>query len=99
VNNLGATDAEKAAEQAKRRRRWRSKKAVAPDSILNWTGTLLVGLGETLVLLYLLRPARATCFCRMLVRVDAHVGRQESASKSATMISKNISNYLFSVRR
>ena len=53
VNNLGATEAEKRVEQQKTPT-VEVKYSRGPGSILNWTGTLLAGIGETLVLLYLL---------------------------------------------
>jgi predicted PurR-regulated permease PerM len=49
VNNLGATDEEK-----KQAPTVEVKDSRGTTSILNWTGTLLAGVGETLVLLYLL---------------------------------------------
>src|SRR5664280_3284161 len=53
VNNLGATEAEKK-EAQKQAPTVEVKDSRGTSSILNWTGTLLVGIGETLVLLYLL---------------------------------------------
>jgi predicted PurR-regulated permease PerM len=53
LNNLGATEKEKRDEQ-KKAPVVEVKTRRGSDSILNWTGTLLVGIGETIVLLYLL---------------------------------------------
>ena len=53
MNDLGATEAEKKAEQ-KKSPTIEVKDSRGASSILNWTGTFLAGVGETLVLLYLL---------------------------------------------
>jgi predicted PurR-regulated permease PerM len=95
VNNLGATDAEKAAEQAKTPT-LEVKESRGTSSILNWTGTLLVGLGETLVLLYLLL-ASGDLFLQKLVRVMPTLADKKSAVEISHEIQQNISNYLFSV--
>src|SRR5450756_648124 len=49
VNNLGATEAEQ-----KQAPTMELKTNRVPSTFINWTGTLLAGIGETLVLLYLL---------------------------------------------
>jgi predicted PurR-regulated permease PerM len=95
VNNLGATDAEKAAEQEKTPT-LEVKESRGTSSILNWTGTLLVGLGETLVLLYLLL-ASGDLFLQKLVRVMPTLHDKKSAVEISHEIQQNISNYLFSV--
>jgi hypothetical protein len=53
VNNLGATEEEKKEAQEKAPV-VEVKDSRGTSSILNWTGTFLGGVGETLVLLYLL---------------------------------------------
>ncbi|MGA2248887.1 MAG: hypothetical protein ABSH48_28370, partial [Verrucomicrobiota bacterium] len=53
MNNLGATAEEKIAEQ-KRMPTVEVQCSRGTSSILDWTGTLLAGIGETLVLFYLL---------------------------------------------
>ena len=95
VNNLGATDAEKAAEQEKTPT-LEVKESRGTSSILNWTGTFLVGLGETLVLLYLLL-ASGDLFLQKLVRVMPTLADKKSAVEISHEIQQNISNYLFSV--
>ena len=95
VNNLGATDAEKAAEQEKTPT-LEVKESRGTSSILNWTGTLLVGLGETLVLVYLLL-ASGDLFLQKLVRVMPTLSDKKRAVEVSHEIQQNISNYLFSV--
>ena len=95
VNNLGATDAEKAAEQEKTPT-LEVKESRGTSSILNWTGTLLVGLGETLVLVYLLL-ASGDLFLQKLVRVMPTLSDKKRAVEISHEIQQNISNYLFSV--
>jgi predicted PurR-regulated permease PerM len=95
VNNLGATDAEKAAEQEKTPT-LEVKESRGTSSILNWTGTFLVGLGETLVLLYLLL-ASGDLFLQKLVHVMPTFRDKKRAVEISHEIQQNISNYLFSV--
>jgi len=95
VNNLGATDAEKAAEQ-KKMPTVEVKDSRGTGSILNWTGTLLVGIGETLVLVYLLL-ASGDLFLQKLVRVMPTFRDKKRAVEINHEIQQNISNYLFSV--
>ena len=95
VNNLGATDAEKAAEQEKTPT-VEVKESRGTSSILNWTGTLLVGIGETLVLVYLLL-ASGDLFLQKLVRVMPTLSDKKRAVEISHEIQQNISNYLFSV--
>jgi predicted PurR-regulated permease PerM len=95
VNDLGATDAEKAAEQEKTPT-LEVKESRGTSSILNWTGTLLVGLGETLVLVYLLL-ASGDLFLQKLVRVMPTLSDKKRAVEISHEIQQNISNYLFSV--
>ena len=95
VNNLGATDAEKAAEQ-KKTPTFEVKETRGAGSILNWTGTLLAGIGETLVLVYLLL-ASGDLFLQKLVRGMPTLHDKKSAIEFSHEIQQNISNYLFSV--
>jgi len=95
VNNLGATDAEKAAAQEKTPT-LEVKESRGTGSILNWTGTLLVGIGETLVLAYLLL-ASGDLFLQKLVHVMPTLSDKKRAVEVNREIQQNISNYLFSV--
>jgi predicted PurR-regulated permease PerM len=90
VNELGATDQEQ-------------KKVTAVElktsrfpGIFNWTGTFLVGVGETLVLLYLML-ASGDLFLQKLVRVMPTMGDKKRAVEISHEIQHNISNYLFAV--
>jgi predicted PurR-regulated permease PerM len=91
VNNLGATEEEK-----KKTPMVEVKDSRGTSSILDWTGTLLVGIGETLVLLYLLL-ASGDLFLQKLVRVMPTLRDKKSAVEISHEIQQNISNYLFSV--
>ena len=95
VNNLGATDEEKKEEQ-KKAPTLEIKETRGTSSILNWTGTLLMGLGETLVLLYLLL-ASGDLFLQKLVHVMPTLHDKKRAVEISHEIQQNISNYLFSV--
>ena len=95
VNNLGATDAEKAAAQGKTPT-LEVKEGRGTGSILNWTGTFLVGIGETLVLTYLLL-ASGDLFLQKLVHVMPTLSDKKRAIEVNREIQQNISNYLFSV--
>jgi len=95
VNNLGATDAEKAAAE-KKSPTLEFKESRGTSSILNWTGTLLAGLGETLVLAYLLL-ASGDLFLQKLVHVMPTLSDKKRAVEVSREIQQNISNYLFSV--
>ena len=91
VNNLGATDEEK-----KQAPTVEVKDSRGTTSILNWTGTLLAGVGETLVLLYLLL-ASGDLFLQKLVHVMPTFRDKKRAVEISHEIQQNISNYLFSV--
>ncbi len=95
VDNLGATDMEKAAAQEKTPT-LEVKESRGTGSILNWTGTLLAGLGETLVLAYLLL-ASGDLFLQKLVHVMPTLSDKKRAVEVNREIQQNISNYLFSV--
>ena len=90
VNNLAATEEEQ-------------KKAPAVEiktnrvpSFINWTGTFLAGLGESLVLLYLIL-ASGDLFLHKLVRVMPTMRDKKRAVDISHEIQQQISNYLFSV--
>jgi predicted PurR-regulated permease PerM len=95
VNNLGATEAEK-----------REAQKIAPTvqlkdnhssvSAINWTELFLMGLIETLVLLYLLL-ASGDLFLQKLVHVMPTLGDKKRAVEISHEIQQNISNYLLSV--
>ena len=95
LNDLGATKEEKKAEQ-KISPTVEVKVTEGNRSILNWTGTLLVGIGETLVLLYLLL-ASGDLFTQKLVHVMPTLRDKKRAVEINREIQLNISHYLFSV--
>jgi len=95
VNDLGATEEEKK-EQQKKTPTVKVEDNRGTGSILNWTGTLLVGIGETLVLLYLLL-ASGDLFLQKLVRVMPTLNDKKRAVEISHEVQHNISNYLFSV--
>lgn len=96
VSDLAVTTEGKKAEQKKDPT---VKVKISDDhrsSILNWTGTLLVGIGETLVLLYLLL-ASGDLFIQKLVHVMPTWRDKKRAVEINREIQHNISHYLFSV--
>jgi predicted PurR-regulated permease PerM len=95
MNNLGETEEEKIAEQ-KQAPTVEVKYSRGASSILNWTGTFLAGIGETLVLLYLLL-ASGDLFLQKLVRVMPTLHDKKRAVEISHEIQQNISNYLSSV--
>ena len=95
VNNLGATEAEKKEEQ-KKAPTVQVKDSRGTSSFLNWTGTFLAGVGETLVLLYLLL-ASGDLFLQKLVHVTPRLSDKKRAVEISHEIQQNISKYLFSV--
>jgi predicted PurR-regulated permease PerM len=95
VNDLGATKQEKQAAQEKAPL-VEVKDTRGTSSMLNWTGTFLAGVGETLVLLYLLL-ASGDLFLQKLVRVMPTLRDKKRAVEISREIQQNISNYLFSV--
>jgi len=95
VNNLGATEEEKKEEQ-KKAPTVEVKDSRGTGSFLNWTGTFLAGIGETLVLLYLLL-ASGDLFLQKLVHVMPTFRDKKRAVEISHEIQQNISNYLFSV--
>ena len=95
VKDLGATEEEKKEEQ-KKAPTVEIKDTRGTSSILNWTGTFLAGVGETLVLLYLLL-ASGDLFLQKLVHVMPTLRDKKRAVEISHEIQQNISNYLFSV--
>jgi predicted PurR-regulated permease PerM len=65
-------------------------------SILDWTETFLAGLGEVLVLIYLIL-ASGDLFTHKLVRVMPTLRDKKRALEITREIQQNISNYLFAV--
>jgi predicted PurR-regulated permease PerM len=90
VNNLGATEAEQRKLPAVELQTSRV------PTIVNWTGTFLAGLGETLVLLYLIL-ASGDLFLQKLVRVMPTLRDKKRAVDISHEIQQQISNYLQSV--
>ena len=95
VTNLGATEEEKKEDQ-KNAPTVQLKDNRGAGSILNWTGTFVAGVGETLVLLYLLL-ASGDLFLQKLVHVMPTLSDKKRAVEISREIQQNISNYLFSV--
>jgi predicted PurR-regulated permease PerM len=91
VNNLGATE-----DQQEKTTVVEVKTSRVPSTFINWTGTFLAGVGETLVLLYLLL-ASGDLFLQKLVRVMPTLRDKVHAVEISREIQQNISNYLFSV--
>jgi predicted PurR-regulated permease PerM len=90
VNNLGAT------EEEQKKTPVVQLEASRVPTIINWTGTFLAGLGETLVLLYLIL-ASGDLFLQKLVRVMPTMRDKKRAVDISHEIQQQISNYLFSV--
>jgi predicted PurR-regulated permease PerM len=89
VNDLGAADEKKAPAAVE-------LKTSHMPTFINWTGTLLAGLGESLVLLYLLL-ASGDLFLQKLVRVMPTLRDKKRAVDISHEVQQQISNYLFSV--
>ena len=66
------------------------------SALINWTGSLLAGMGEALVVLYLLL-ASGDLFLQKLVQVMPTLSDKKRAVEISHEIQQNISNYLFSV--
>jgi predicted PurR-regulated permease PerM len=95
VSDLGATEAEKK-EEHRKAPMVEVKDERGTSSILNWTGTFLAGLGEVLVLTYLLL-ASGDLFLQKLVRLNPTLRGKIRAVEISREIQQNISNYLFSI--
>ena len=91
VNNLGATEAEQPSVPIVE-----VKDGRGTSAFINWTGSLLAGVGEALVVLYLLL-ASGDLFLRKLVRVMPTWRNKKQAVEISHEIQENISKYLFSV--
>jgi predicted PurR-regulated permease PerM len=91
VNNLGATEGEQ-----DKATMVEVKTSRVPTTFIHWTGTFLAGIGETLVLLYLLL-ASGDLFLQKLVHVMPTLHDKKRAVEISHGIQQNISNYLFSV--
>jgi predicted PurR-regulated permease PerM len=91
VNNLGAAE-----EEQKKVTTVELKTSRVPSTFINWTGTFLAGVGETLVLLYLIL-ASGDLFLQKLVHVMPTFREKKNAVEISHEIQQNISNYLFSV--
>lgn len=89
VNNLGAAEEQKQSPAVE-------LKTSRVPTFVNWTGTLLAGVGESLVLLYLLL-ASGDLFLQKLVRVMPTMRDKKRAVDISHEIQQQISNYLFSV--
>ena len=91
VNNLGATE-----DEQEKTTVVEVKTSRVPSTFIHWTGTFLAGIGETLVLLYLLL-ASGDLFLQKLVHVMPTLHDKKRAVEISHEIQQNISNYLFSV--
>jgi predicted PurR-regulated permease PerM len=90
VENLGATPERSKTPTVE------LKTSRVPNAVIDWTGTLLAGAGETLVLLYLLL-ASGDMFLQKLVHVMPTLGDKKRAVEISREIQQNLSNYLFTV--
>jgi predicted PurR-regulated permease PerM len=95
VSDLGATAEEKKQAQ-KDAPVVEVKDQRGTTSILNWTGTFLAGLGEVLVLIYLLL-ASGDLFLQKIVRVTPTLSGKKRAVEISHEIQQSISSYMFSV--
>ena len=91
VNNLGATGNEQGKDTVVE-----IKTNRVSGTFINWTGTFLAGMGEALVLLYLLL-ASGDLFLQKLVHVMPTLHDKKRAVDISHEVQQNISNYLFSV--
>jgi predicted PurR-regulated permease PerM len=91
VTNLGATE-----EEQQKSPTVELKTSRVPSTVLTWSGTLMAGTGETLVLLYLLL-ASGDLFLQKLVRLMPTLREKKRAVEISHEIQQNISHYLFSV--
>jgi predicted PurR-regulated permease PerM len=90
LNDLAATE-----EEQKKAPAVELKTSRVPI-LINWTGTFLAGLGESMVLLYLLL-ASGDLFLQKLVRVMPTMSDKKRAVDISHEIQQQISNYLLSV--
>jgi predicted PurR-regulated permease PerM len=90
VNNLGTPEEQKKATPVEVR------DGHGTSAFINWTWALLAGIGETLVLLFLLLSS-GDMFLQKLVRILPSLHDKREAVKLSHEIQQNISTYLFSV--
>lgn len=95
VSDLGATEKEKK-EEERETPMVEVKDQGGAATVLNWTGTLMAGLAEVLVLIYLLL-ASGDMFLQKLVRVMPTLRGKIRALEISHEVQQRISNYLFSV--
>lgn len=95
VTDLGASEVEKTTEQ-KKAPKVEIKDNRNATSILNWTGTFLAGVCETLVLLYLLLASGDSLLHKVVHVMPTKRDRKRIVEISRD-IQQNISRYLFSV--
>ncbi len=95
VSGLGATETEKREEQRKAPT-LEVKDSRGTSALINWTGSLLAGFGETLVVLYLLL-ASGDMFLQKLVRIMPTWRDKRRAVDISHEVQQNISRYLFTV--
>ena len=95
VKDLGASEEEKK-EAQKTAPTVEIKNNPGTSSILDWTGSLLVGAGEPVVLVYLLLAA-GDLFLQKLVNVMPTMRDKKRAIEINREIQQNISHYLLSV--
>jgi predicted PurR-regulated permease PerM len=91
VDNLGATE-----EDQKKAPTVELKTSRIPGTLINQTGLFVAGIGETLILLYMLL-ASGDLFLQKLVRVMPTLREKKRAVEISHEIQQNISHYLFSV--
>lgn len=91
MSDLGASDAEKRQSPIVAVKDERDK-----NSLINWTGSLLVGAGETVVLIYLLL-ASGDLFLLKLVHVMPTLSDKKRAVDISREIQQSMAHYLFTV--
>ncbi len=96
VTDLGTTDEEHKKGGTTELKDSRVASTFINWSRINWTGTLLAMVGETLVLLYLLL-ASGDLFLQKLVHVMPTLSDKKRAVEISHELQQNISNYLFAV--
>jgi predicted PurR-regulated permease PerM len=95
VQNLGATEVEKK-EAREKAPTVEVKESRGAGDMLDWTGTVLAGIGETAVLVYLLL-ASGDLFLQKLVGGLPTLRGKKRALEISREIQQNISTYLLSV--
>jgi predicted PurR-regulated permease PerM len=95
VSDLGATPEEKKQAQ-KDTPVVKLEDQRGTTSVLDWTGTFLAGLGEVLVLIFLIL-ASGDLFLQKLVRMTPTLEGKKRAVEISHEVQQSISNYMFSV--